>query len=115
MRKLLKLSVVMAFLLAVAFMFSTRETQATSAFAAFVGETSPRTLYVQNCARCHGANGKSRTDLGMQLDADDLTTSSASTSKIIRFITNGRGEMPGFKKKLSATQIASISRYVKSL
>ncbi|MEO6656462.1 MAG: c-type cytochrome [Pyrinomonadaceae bacterium] len=111
----LKLCVGVVFLFAVAFMLLTRETHATSAGSTSSGAGSPRTLYVQNCARCHGANGKSQTDLGMQLDADDLTTSSASTSKIIGLITNGRGDMPGFKKKLTAGQISSIARYVKSL
>ncbi|MEO6050965.1 MAG: cytochrome c [Pyrinomonadaceae bacterium] len=114
MLKLLKLGVVMTFLLAGALLFSTRETQAASALRTSENGASPRTLYFQNCARCHGSNGKSQTDLGMRLDADDLTTSSASTSKIIRFITNGRGDMPGFKKKLSAAQIGSIAGYVKS-
>ena len=114
MLKLLKLGVVMTFLLVGVFILSPRGTQATSASTESESEASPRTLYVQNCARCHGGNGKSQTDLGMQLDADDLTTSSASTSKIIRIITNGRGDMPGFKKKLSAGQITSIARYVKS-
>src|SRR5258708_37264924 len=66
---------------------------------------SPRTLYVQNCARCHGSNGKAQTALGKRLGADDLTASTASTSKIIRVITNGRGKMPSFKKKLTTAQI----------
>lgn len=75
----------------------------------------PRTLYLQNCARCHGANGKAQTALGKKLEADDLTASDASTAKIIRTITNGRGDMPSFKKRLTKEQIASIAGYVKAL
>ena len=115
MRKLVKLGAIMAFLLTGIFIFSTRQTQATAASAAYEGETSPRSLYVQNCARCHGSNGKAETALGRKLEADDLTTSTASEGKIIRMITNGRGKMPGFKRKLTPAQITSIAGYVKSL
>lgn len=76
---------------------------------------SPRSLYVQNCARCHGSNGKSQTTLGKKLEADDISGGDVSTSKAVRIITGGKGKMPGFKKKLSSAQIASIAEYIKSL
>ena len=79
---------------------------------------SPRSLYVQNCARCHGSNGKSQTALGQKLEADDLTsadTKAKSSARLIRQITNGRGDMPGFKKKLTAAQIRSIADYIRRL
>jgi len=60
-------------------------------------------LYLQNCARCHGADGKAQTALGKRLQADDLTASSASTARIIRTITNGRGDMPSFKRSFDCT------------
>jgi mono/diheme cytochrome c family protein len=115
MQKLVKVGAVMGFLLAGIFIFSTRETQALTALATFESEASPRSLYSQNCARCHGSNGKAQTSQGRKLEADDLTTSTASTDKIIRMITNGRGDMPGFKRKLTAAQISSIAGYVKGL
>jgi cytochrome c6 len=115
MQKLVKLGAVMVFLLLGIFIFSTSKTQATTTSAVFEGEASPRSLYVQNCARCHGSNGKAQTPLGQKLEADDLTTSTASTSKITRVVTNGRGKMPAFKKKLTKAQIASIAGYAKSL
>ena len=115
MRNLVKLFAVTAFLLTSIFAFSTLETQATAASAAYEGEASPRSLYVQNCARCHGSNGKAQTAQGRKLEADDLTTSTASEAKIIRMITNGRGDMPGFRRKLSAAQISSVAGYVKGL
>jgi mono/diheme cytochrome c family protein len=31
------------------------------------GNASPRSLYLQNCARCHGADGKAQTKLGQSL------------------------------------------------
>lgn len=115
MRNILKLAVVLAFLLAGGFIFVTPEMQATPASATFDNLESPRSLYIQNCARCHGANGKAQTALGRKLEADDLTISNASTAKIIRTITNGRGEMPSFRRKLTKTQIASVAGYAKSL
>ena len=110
MKKLVKLWAVAAMLLLGIFIFSTSETQAVAA-----SEASPRSLYVQNCARCHGADGKSQTAQGQKLEADDLTTSTASQSKIVRMITNGRGDMPGFKRKLTTAQISSIASYVRGL
>lgn len=72
--------------------------------------------YSTNCARCHGADGRSDTAKGRELDADDLTTSKVqgmSTAKLTRIIKNGKGDMPAFKN-LSASQISSIIRTVKS-
>ena len=82
------------------------------------GETadSPRSLYVQNCANCHGADGRADTAKGRELDADDLTTAKVqnmSTAKIIRVITNGKGDMPALGRKLTPAQIRSIAGYVR--
>lgn len=77
-----------------------------------------RSLYIQNCARCHGENGKAQTKLGESLGADDLTDSGVkrmSTAKIARIVADGRGDMPEFRKKLTSKQIASIARYVRKL
>lgn len=77
-----------------------------------------RKLYLNNCARCHGADGKSMTNLGQELDAPDISTSSVkgmSSAKISRIISKGDGSMPAFGKKLKPAQIASIVRYVKTL
>lgn len=112
MKKMIKLTLVVSFALAAGIAAFVRN---VAAAAAASEAASPRTLYLQNCARCHGANGKAQTELGKRLEADDLTTSSASTAKIIRTITNGRGDMPSFKKKLTTAQIVSIAGYVRSL
>ena len=76
--------------------------------------TSGRTLFIQNCSRCHGVNGKAETRLGEKLEASDIS-GGISTEKIIRIATNGRGEMPSFKRKLTPAQIRSIATYVHSL
>ena len=79
---------------------------------------SPRSLFVQNCSRCHGSNGRGQTRLGKKLEADDLTGSEAkglSTARVIRLITNGKGKMPSFRRKLTAAQISSLADYIRSL
>ena len=112
MKQSIKLATIAGFVIAAggaALVHSTPAAQASS------DAVSPRTLYVQNCARCHGSDGRAQTALGKKLDAADLTTSGRSTAKIIRTITNGRDDMPSFRKKLSKAQIDSIAGYVRSL
>ena len=72
-------------------------------------------LYVSNCARCHGADGKGNTQLGREMDIPDLTTSNISSKRITQVIAKGDGDMPAFGKKLKAKQIASLVKYVKAL
>ena len=82
------------------------------------GLSSPRSLFIQNCSRCHGSNGRAQTALGRKLEAADLTSGDVkgdSLSKIERVIRNGRPQMPAFGKKLTAQQISAIAGYVKSL
>lgn len=81
-------------------------------------ESATRALYRQHCATCHGNDGKSNTKRGRETEANDLTTADvkgSSVEKIGRVISNGKGEMPGFKQKLTPAQIASVARYVKAL
>ena len=77
--------------------------------------TASRALYRAHCAVCHGNDGHSNTTRGRQTEADDISGTSDSVDKIVRVISNGKGDMPGFKRKLSSAQIASIARYVKTL
>lgn len=112
MKKIIKLAVIAGFSIA-ASLAAWVHTSPVSASSS--GLASPRSLYLQNCARCHGSDGRSNTTKGRQLDATDLTGLSKSSASITRTIKNGRGDMPGFGKKLSSKQIASIAGYVRSL
>ena len=80
-----------------------------------------RTLYVQNCARCHGADGRSQTEMGQLYDATDLTDARwwrdqhISDRRLTNSITNGKkGGMPAFGKKLSRTDIAALVAFVRT-
>ncbi len=79
---------------------------------------SSRTLYRQHCAECHGNNGRSQTAKGRETEASDLTDPGVKGNaydKNVRIITNGKGDMPGFKRSLTSAQITSITRYIKTL
>jgi cytochrome c6 len=112
MKNKIKLALVAAFALAGALVVLVHS--APTASAASDDAASPRTLYVQNCARCHGSNGKAETALGKKLDAADLT-GGRSVAGISRVVRSGKGKMPAFGKRLSAKQIADIAGYVHSL
>ena len=121
MKIMLKFVLVLVFVLtSTVFLYSNYADTATPWAATSETGTvvSPRSLYVSNCARCHGTNGRAQTRLGRKLEADDLTTSEAkglSTARVVRLITNGKGDMPGFRRKLTPAQINSIAEYIRSL
>ena len=80
-------------------------------------ESAANRLYISNCARCHGADGKGNTKLGQEMGIPDLTVTARrmSLASVKRVIENGDGDMPSFKKKLKASQITSLANYVRAL
>ena len=63
-------------------------------------------LWKQNCALCHGNDGK----LGVN-GAKDLRLSELSLEPRIEIITKGKGKMIGFGNSLSAEQIKELAKY----
>ncbi|MFN2502278.1 MAG: cytochrome c [Pyrinomonadaceae bacterium] len=81
-------------------------------------QASAKRLYLQHCSSCHGANGRAQTVKGRRLEAADLTSAfvkELSRDKVVRAISNGRPQMPAFRKKLTAKQIAMIANYVRGM
>jgi cbb3-type cytochrome c oxidase subunit III len=76
-------------------------------------------LYEQNCARCHGADGRGQTELGELYGAKDLTDAKRlrglGTKNLTDIIAHGKGGMPSFSKKLSKQEIAALVAYVRTL
>jgi mono/diheme cytochrome c family protein len=80
-------------------------------------------LWKTKCASCHGADGKGQTEQGQKAGLGDATTaawqSSHTDAQIKTAITDGvkgkKGEMEGFKEKLSAEQIDSLVTYLRSI
>ncbi|MGI8811095.1 MAG: c-type cytochrome [Pyrinomonadaceae bacterium] len=100
------------------FAFASSGSRFGAVSAGNLDKPSARELYVQNCARCHGSDGRSQNALGRKLEASDLAGEEVqgfSSAKITHVIRNGRPDMPAFGKKLSAPQIAALAAYVRSL
>jgi mono/diheme cytochrome c family protein len=75
----------------------------------------PAEIFTANCAKCHGADGRAKTAKGKRLHATDFTSDwNTDENRGIRIITNGKEDMPSFKKTLTAEEIRSVFHYVVS-
>lgn len=116
MKTFVKLFCVASF--AALFISSIVISSSTPAEAAGGAGESSRSLYVSNCARCHGGDGRGDTELGRLNDAPDISGGKArrlGSARVTRLISKGAGSMPGFGKKLTKKQIASIVAYTNGL
>ncbi|MGN8069921.1 cytochrome c [Mucilaginibacter sp. SG564] len=76
-------------------------------------QNSPLTgkpLFEKKCATCHGNDG-TRGRWG----AANLRLSKLDNNELLYTISNGRGFMPNWGKKLTAGQISSVIEYIKTL
>jgi mono/diheme cytochrome c family protein len=79
-------------------------------------------LFNRNCARCHGADGRSDTPQGKLFLAPDFTdqewwskNSRITNTKALRsVIVRGKAAMPAFGKKLSRSEIDLLLERVRS-
>ena len=75
-------------------------------------------LFVENCATCHGQDGRAHTLHGRLVGAQNLTDANfqANTTdeEIVHALKTGPGAMPAFEKKLSPSEIAALATYVRS-
>jgi cbb3-type cytochrome c oxidase subunit III len=80
---------------------------------------SSNSLFAKNCATCHGKDGKAKTFKAKFNHARDLTDpkwqASVTDERLFNSITNGRGHMPAWGKKLSEPEINSLVAYVRQL
>ncbi len=78
-----------------------------------------RAVYEDKCARCHGADGAGRTRMAEIVEPPDMSDPAwqrqRSDARMIASVSNGRGQMPAFKKKLSRREIAASIAYVRTL
>jgi mono/diheme cytochrome c family protein len=74
-------------------------------------------LFRRSCARCHGLDGRGRTELGDLTGAPDFTDAAWQESRrglrMRASIAHGRGGMPSFKDRLSPNEIASLVAYIR--
>jgi len=75
--------------------------------------SASQATYSRHCAECHGTDGRARTAKGKRAGATDFTSDwNTDEARGIRIITNGKDEMPSFKKKLAPAEIRSVWSYV---
>lgn len=76
---------------------------------------SGATIYSQNCARCHGVDGRAQTAKGKAVGAADLTSDDwqPDTARDIRLVTRGKEDMPSFKAKLKPAEIEAVVNYIR--
>ena len=69
-------------------------------------------IFSANCASCH-AGGRNLVNAAKTLKKADLQKYGMySAEAIIAQVTNGKGAMPAFGKKLKAEQIENVASYV---
>ncbi|MBU6408887.1 MAG: c-type cytochrome [Verrucomicrobia bacterium] len=82
-------------------------------------QVNARGLFLENCATCHGRDGRARTIHGRLLGAQNLTDrnwrQTTSTAAVIHAIQTGPGPMPAFGHKLSESEIEALAAYVRTL
>jgi mono/diheme cytochrome c family protein len=73
-------------------------------------------LFAENCATCHGKDGRARTFHGWLVGAQNFTDArwQATDEEIIHAIKTGPKAMPAFQKKLSEAEIESLATYVRT-
>lgn len=78
-----------------------------------------RAVYEARCVRCHGADGAGRTRMAEIVEPPDMSDPAwqrqRSNARMIASVTDGLGQMPAFRKKLTRQEIAAAVAYVRTL
>jgi len=75
-----------------------------------------RKIFADNCASCHGADGKGNQELGAPNLTDQIWLYGSDEATLIETITNGRGGvMPAWTGRLDQPTIKALAVYVHSL
>jgi len=92
---------------------------AASEISAIPDNADASRLFEKKCAECHGKDGRAQSFRGKHSHARDLTDAEwqqrVSDERIYNSISNGKGKMPAFGKKLSDAEISSLATYVRGL
>jgi mono/diheme cytochrome c family protein len=89
----------------------------TSHEAGVAVPVDPTVLYSQNCARCHGADGRGDAEMKKTMptlrDFTDPAFKARSPDDLARVVMAGKNQMPGFGASLSQTKIQHLVGYVR--
>jgi cbb3-type cytochrome c oxidase subunit III len=75
-------------------------------------------IFQEQCAGCHGPDGRAQTDIGKTLGAADLTSEGIqqkSSAELSKSVKGGKGKMPAFDNKLADDEIKAVLAYIKQL
>ena len=75
-------------------------------------------IYKTNCTLCHAVDGSGNSPSGKALKSEDLRSDvvqKKSDADLAAAITNGKGKMPAFGKKLKPEDIAQLVAYIRAL
>jgi cytochrome c6 len=75
-------------------------------------------IYKTNCVLCHAADGSGSTASGKAMKAKDLRSAEVqgkSDTELAEFITQGKGKMPAFGKKLKPDDSKQLVAYIRGM
>jgi cytochrome c6 len=75
-------------------------------------------VYKTNCVLCHAADGSGSSASGKAMNAKDLRSPEVqgkSDAELAEFITQGKGKMPAFGKKLKPDDIKQLVAYIREM
>ncbi len=73
-------------------------------------------IFADNCAACHGADGKGNQELGAPNLTDKIWLYGGDEATIVETVTNGRsGVMPAWSARLDPTTVKALAVYVHTL
>jgi cytochrome c6 len=92
---------------------------ATLAFPALLhAQNDAEKIYKANCVLCHAADGSGSSASGKALGAKDLRSDVVQKkidAELAETITQGKGKMPAFGKKLKPEDITKLVAYIRAL
>ncbi len=85
--------------------------------AAGQGNTAGEDVYKAKCATCHGPDGSGNTPVGKSLQVADLRSAavqSKSDAELTQSVSEGKGNMPGFKGNITDDEIHAVVTFVRT-
>ncbi len=85
--------------------------------AAGQGDAAGAGVYQAKCATCHGQDGSGNTPVGKSLQVADLRSAavqSKSDAELIQSVTEGKGNMPGFRGNITDDEIHAVVKFVRT-
>jgi mono/diheme cytochrome c family protein len=76
------------------------------------------TIFKQQCAGCHGPNGKGETAMGKTFKLKDLTSADVQNmtdAQLDDIVSKGKGHMPAYGTRLGTAGVHDVVAYIRHL